>query len=70
MARIKINELPKEMKIGKDEMKQIFGGDDDFLLLNLRLQPAMETNNTMLTQTYDVLKEYDDTTKTLINNIR
>ena len=26
MARIKINDLPKDMKIRKDEMKQIFGG--------------------------------------------
>ena len=26
MVRIKIKDLPKDMKIGKDEIKQIFGG--------------------------------------------
>ena len=67
MTRIKIRDLPKDMKIGKDEMMQIFGGQT---LFDLKLQQAMQAEYRMLTQTANIIKEYDDTTKALINNIR
>ena len=48
MARIQIKDLPKDMKIGKDELKQIKGGAYEFYLESPINQITWKLNTTGL----------------------
>ena len=71
MTRIKIRDLPKDMKIGKDEMKQIFGG----LVVSKYIgETEKNLSDSLDTRQYtaisNVMKTMLDTDKASIDNTR
>lgn len=71
MTRIKIWDLPKDMKIGKDEMKQIFGG----LVVSKYIgETEKNLSDSLDTRQYtaisNVIKTMLDTDKASIDNTR
>ena len=77
MARIKIEDLPKDMKISKKDMRKITGGaligDFQYLdaeLSNISLQDAMNKQAESMQLMSNIQKSQHDTLKAIINNMR
>ena len=76
MARIKINDLPKEMKIKKDELRHIMGGkyigetEKNVSDLQMFLQDAVQMQSEQLQVISNILKTRSDEENAIINNIR
>ncbi len=77
MARIKIEDLPKDQKVSSQEMRNVFGGEIILTdmqmggdLQYLQLQQAMQHENRQFTMVSNIMKVKHDTAKSSINNIR
>jgi hypothetical protein len=84
MGRIKIQDLPKDMKISKDEMIHILGGlvvskyigETEKNLLDPQaaqtfdLQYETQADNRQYTMVSNIMKVKHDTAKASINNVR
>ena len=81
MARIEIKDLPKDMKISRDNMRKVIGGgvtltsisdemDMSYNLQYLQLQQDMQAENRQFTMMSNIMKTKHDTAKAAINNIR
>ena len=80
MARIKIEDLPNDMKISKDDMRKITGGayigDSSYSLttisddVELDLQNAMQQQNRQFTLMSQISNQLHDTAMTIVRNLR
>ena len=77
MARIKIEDLPKDQKVSSQEMRNVFGGGIILTdmqmsgdLQYLQLQQDMQHENRQFTMVSNIMKVKHDTAKSSINNIR
>ena len=76
MPRIKINDLPKEMKIEKDELRHIMGGkyigetEKNVSDFQIELQNAMQMESRQYQVISNVMKARDDQENAIIDNIR
>ena len=75
MARIKIEDLPKDMKISKNDMRKITGGaylataGDDAQLANINLQSSLQQQQQAIQTMSNVSKMMHDTAMSVIRKI-
>jgi len=65
MARIKINDLPKDHQVSKQEMKQVFGG-----LHAPDGMPIMDSRLSYLISLSQTLKKISGTQDSIVQNIK
>jgi hypothetical protein len=74
MARIKINDLPKDMEISKHELKAIRGGggivSEMNQLTNMDLQNALQKQQQAIQMLSNMIKTEHDTVNPIIQNLR
>ena len=77
MARIKIEDLPKDQKVSSQEMRNVFGGGIILTdmqmgsdLQYLQLQQDLQTELSKYTMLSNIMKTRHDIAKNSINNIR
>lgn len=64
MGRIKIEDLPKDHKFSKEEMKKVLGGDSLFKVYGVKYE-LLETDYSQLhTNLHRIVKTIGDTMKT------
>ena len=70
MARIKIYDLPKDMKISKDDLRKIVGGQMELISQYMELPLLTQTETREFNLLSNIIKTKDDTAKSTINNVR
>ena len=71
MTRIKIHDLPKEMKIKQDELRLITGGISELSQFdNLILQMPIEQASQYLHAISSILRDVSDQEDAIISNIK
>lgn len=76
MARILIKDLPKDMKISKEEMKNITGGDSTLTLSDLsqmfqmQLQDPQQKLSVDYTTLSNTIKNQQDTLTAIVQNLK
>ncbi len=63
MARIKIEDLPKDQKVSRAEMRNVFGGG---ILADIQLQQEMQTENSQFNLISNIMKTKHEAAKNSI----
>jgi len=67
MTKIKINDLPANLNINEETMREVMGGN--YSLLNFDLQMAITQNNRMISAISNISKKYSQTMDNIIRNL-
>lgn len=76
MGRIKIEDLPEDQEISKEEMRKVLGGnirnevDPDLQIMDLDLQDKQNQYSQAFQMISNLMKSYHDTAKSIIQNMR